>query len=153
MFECAWASYQISLIAGCACAGNAGNVFPSPRVSDPDKHHGTCVTHVPWCMKGSLTSGFPFEIGGGENVPGISGACATCNFTYLVRGPLWSYLLGVDELSNPHTKVICSNLSQTALVKWASCVYWFKTVTRLAWAWALFRETCKCRLHDDGYIR
>ena len=30
----------------------------SPRVSYPDMHHGTCVTHVPWCMAGSLTSGF-----------------------------------------------------------------------------------------------
>ena len=29
-----------------------------PRVSDPDMHHGTCVTHVPWSMPGSLTSGF-----------------------------------------------------------------------------------------------
>ena len=38
-----WASYQIRKIAGCACAGNAGNVFP-----------------------------------------GIPGACATRNFTYLV---------------------------------------------------------------------
>ena len=28
------------------------------RVTDPDMHHGTCVTHVPWCMPGSLTSGF-----------------------------------------------------------------------------------------------
>ena len=28
-------------------------------------HHGTCVTHVPWCMSGSLTRG------NGENVPGI----------------------------------------------------------------------------------
>ena len=28
------------------------------RVSYPDMHHGTCVTHVPWCMPGSLTSGF-----------------------------------------------------------------------------------------------
>ena len=28
------------------------------RVSDPDMHHGTCLTHVPWCMPGSLTSGF-----------------------------------------------------------------------------------------------
>ena len=27
-------------------------------VSDPDMHHGTCVTHVPWCMPGSLTSGY-----------------------------------------------------------------------------------------------
>ena len=27
------------------------------RVSNPDMHHGMCVTHVPWCMSGSLTSG------------------------------------------------------------------------------------------------
>ena len=52
-----------------------------PVVSDPGMHHGTCVTHVPWCMSGSLTGG------GGENVPGIPGACTTRNFTYLVRGP------------------------------------------------------------------
>ena len=33
--------------------------FPwAPQVSDPDMHHGTCVTHVPWCMPGLLTSGF-----------------------------------------------------------------------------------------------
>ena len=31
---------------------------PPPRVSDPDMHHDTCVTHLPWCMPGSLTSGF-----------------------------------------------------------------------------------------------
>ena len=71
-----WASYQIRKIAGCACARNAGNVFPrrpfqrKPLVSDPDMHHGTCVTHVPWCMSGSLTCG------NGENVLGIPGACA-----------------------------------------------------------------------------
>ena len=28
-----------------------------PLVSDPGMHHGTCVTHVPWCMSGLLTSG------------------------------------------------------------------------------------------------
>ena len=54
-----------------------------PLVSDPGMHHGTCVTHVPWCMSGSLNRG------GGENVPGIPGACATRNFTYLARGPWW----------------------------------------------------------------
>ena len=53
-----WASCQIRRIAVCACAGNDGNVSPPPQVNDPDKHHGTCVTHVPWCMQGSLTSGF-----------------------------------------------------------------------------------------------
>ena len=49
--------------------------------SDSGRHHGTCVTHVPWCMSASLTRG------SGENVPGILGACATRNFTYLARGP------------------------------------------------------------------
>ena len=53
----ACASCQILKTAGFACAGNAGNVLPPPGVSDPDMHHGTCVTHVPWCMPGSLTSG------------------------------------------------------------------------------------------------
>ena len=71
-----WASYQIRKIAGCACAGNAGNIFPRRRfrskslVSDSGMHHGTCVTHVPWCMSGSLTRS---DWG---NFPGIPGACA-----------------------------------------------------------------------------
>ena len=74
--HCQWASYQIRKIAGCACAGNVGNVSPrrrfqrKPIVGDPGMHHGTCVTHVPWCMSGSLTCG------DGEHVPGIPGACA-----------------------------------------------------------------------------
>ena len=38
------------------------------------------MTHVPWCMSGSLTRG------GGENVSSIPGTYVTRNFTYLVRG-------------------------------------------------------------------
>ena len=38
--------------------GMPGTFSPQSRVSDPDMHHGTCVTHVPWCMPGSLTCGF-----------------------------------------------------------------------------------------------
>ena len=38
--------------------GMAGTLSPPPQVSDPDMHHDTCVTHVPWCMLWSLTSGF-----------------------------------------------------------------------------------------------
>ena len=43
-----------------------------PRVSDPDMYHGMCVS---------------FEVGGGDKVPSIPGACATRKFTYLSRGP------------------------------------------------------------------
>ena len=50
----AWASCQIRKIAYFAHAP----LSPPPRVSDPDMHYGTCVTHMPWCMSGSLTSGF-----------------------------------------------------------------------------------------------
>ena len=38
--------------------GMPGTFPPPSRVSDPDMHHGTCVTHVPWSMPGSLISGF-----------------------------------------------------------------------------------------------
>ena len=55
---CKWASCPICNSAGCASAGKAWNV---PPVS--------------------------LEVGGGENSPGIPGACASLNFTYLVRVP------------------------------------------------------------------
>ena len=38
--------------------GMPGTFSPLSRVSDPDMRHGTCVTHVPWCMPGSLTIDF-----------------------------------------------------------------------------------------------
>ena len=39
----------------------AGTFFPLPLVSDPGMHHDTCMTHVPWCMPGSLTGSFPLK--------------------------------------------------------------------------------------------
>ena len=38
--------------------GMPGTSFPPPQIRDPDMHHGTCVTHVPWCMPGSLNCVF-----------------------------------------------------------------------------------------------
>ena len=52
-----WASYQVKSRV-VHVPGMLGSFSPPPRVSDPDMHHGTCVTHVPRCMPGSLTSGF-----------------------------------------------------------------------------------------------
>ena len=46
------------ILRGAHAPGMPGTFSPPLRVSDPDMHHGTCVTHVPWCMPGSLTSGF-----------------------------------------------------------------------------------------------
>ena len=123
--------YQICKIAGCACAGNAGNVFPAhwfqrkPLVSDPGMHHGTCITHVPRCM--STTRG------GGKNVPGIPGACTTRNFTYVVRGPLghvssgallyWGYCIEViiwEIQLSMNVEEVSSNL---IIIKYKRCVW------------------------------
>ena len=93
-----WASFQIRKVVGCACAGNAGNVFPrdrlqrKPLVSDPNMHHGTCVTHVLWCMSGSLTGGR------GENVPSIPGACASA----ILR--IWQEAHGLCSWATVHGK-------------------------------------------------
>ena len=53
---CHWASYAQLRVAH--APGMPGTLSPPPRVSDPDMHPGTCVTHVPGCMSGSLTRGF-----------------------------------------------------------------------------------------------
>ena len=66
-----------------------------PPISDPGMYYGTCVTHVPRCMSGTLTCG------GGQNITGIPGTCAICNFTYLVRGQ-WCLSRLVPASSCPH---------------------------------------------------
>ena len=48
--------------------------FPDTAVSDPDMHHGTCVTHVPCCMPGSLTSDFLWSRWRGKSSWGQYGA-------------------------------------------------------------------------------
>ena len=66
--------------------GMPGTCPPSPRVNDPDMHYGTCVTHVPWCIPGSLTSGFLLSRLRGKRSR-HSRRMRNPKFTYLVRGP------------------------------------------------------------------
>ena len=40
-----------------------GTFSPPSRINDPDMNHGTCVTHVPWCMPGWLTGSFLWSRG------------------------------------------------------------------------------------------
>ena len=89
---------------GCACAGNAGNVFPvaaGKRSRHASRHvrYARAVMHA-----GIAKKQFPSKSAAGENVPGIPGACATCHFAYLVRGPCRdqnpAYYLGLDGRLN-----------------------------------------------------
>ena len=120
-----WAYCQIRKIAGCACAANAGNVFPATDFSGNRQlaipacitarasHHDTCVTHVSWCMSESLTCA------GGENVPGIPGACTTRNFTYLSRGP-WDRVHGMRPRDLPSWNII-SKIARRSPNLWNRC--------------------------------
>ena len=90
---------------------------PPPRVSDPDMHRGTCVTHVSWCMPGSLTSGFLWSRRRGKR-PGILGACATRNFTYLTRGPLPKPTLTYQTSVEFESK--CKNFHSWKFIWWSS---------------------------------
>ena len=84
------------------------------RVRYPDMHHETCVTHVPWCMPGSLSSSFLWCRWRG-NVPGIPGACATLNFTYLVRGQCKSALSQSYDAMHDEKKLIGSRSHSLAV--------------------------------------
>ena len=71
-----------------------------PLVRDPGMHHGTCITHVPWCMSGSVARS------GGENVPGNPKYCASGKrpmhmkyFCHLVQSKYeWYYHVGVNAI-------------------------------------------------------
>ena len=76
---------------GCASSGDAGNVSPPPRVSALNVHHGTCVTHVPGCMPGSLSSSILWSRWRGKRSGRMRNPHR--NFTYLIRGPLqWHHM-------------------------------------------------------------
>ena len=81
-----------------------------PLVSDLGMHHDTCVTHVSWCMSGSLTRS------GRENVPGIPGACTTRNFCVSGKRPIW-YKLNVQWVGTTNQKYYFL-LATTKLIDW-----------------------------------
>ena len=73
-----YAKFRVTRAPGMPATFSQPPTSKEQLVSDPGMHHGTCMTHVPWCMSGSLTCG------GRKNVPGIPVAYTTRNFTYLV---------------------------------------------------------------------
>ena len=88
-----------------------------PLVSDPDMHHGTCVTHVPWCISGSLARG------GREKVSGIPRACATRNVMHLARGPWQCNVLHMQIIfigRNTISEFLCDNDGMRLWDNWLS---------------------------------
>ena len=124
------ASCHIRKIAGCACAGNAGNVFPATDFKgNRELAIPACITARALrmeCMSGSLSRG------DGENVPGIPGACTTRNLTYLARDPynsfwrwvMWSYQWSPSPMLEevPDGEYVGQGIVWTAFDVGKSCV-------------------------------
>ena len=68
--------------------GMPGRFSPPPRVSDPGMFHGTCVSHVPWCMPGSLTSGFHWSRRRGKHSQ-QSWRMRNPQFCFSDKRPIW----------------------------------------------------------------
>ena len=95
--------------------GMSGTFSPSQRVSDPDMHHGTCVTHVPWCMPGSLTNGLRWRGTRSQQFRRMRSR----NFTYLVRGPWPLFVHVLPEISNGlYFGYDCKEISKSAVLGW-----------------------------------
>ena len=105
-------------------SGMSETCSPPPRVTDSDKHHGTCVTLMPWCMPWPQTSRFLSTWCRG-NVPRIPGACATRNFTYLLRSP-WTLVIPLDN-SSPPSAAYMHQWIGSALVQIMACRRLFGT--------------------------
>ena len=87
-------------------------------VNDPDMHHGTCVTHVPWCMSGSLTRG------GEENVPGIPGVF----WVKVNHRPVYE----ITPHAPPSWAVIMGIFSETDMEAILNSLYEFYPATKLS---------------------
>ena len=103
--------------------GMTGSFLQTPRVSDPDMHHGTCVTRVPWCMPGSLTSGFLWSRCRGKHSR-HPGACATYNITYLVRGPYTDWIKEIHKYHvwNTSIYVVWCNRTLCFFTSWREMI-------------------------------
>ena len=106
---------------GCACAGNAGNAFPV-TAGKRSRHASRHVRHARAVMHAGIANlRFPLKSATGENVPGIPGACGTCNFTYLVRGP---WLQQMESTTFCPTYTMMEYSANVTATGWSSMCVW-----------------------------
>ena len=131
----------------------------------------TCITARAWrtcrdaCRDRWLV--VSFEVGGGKNVPGIPGACATRNFAYLVRGPLkhflhyWFFVKRIHRslTDSRHKGPIIWSFHISLLLAWTDWwqqyvglpVIWDHHVAQVTSLWCITTRDCLC--HGKGVLR
>ena len=108
---------------GCACAGIAGKVF-HVTAGKQSRHASRHVPDAGAVMHaGIVNSRSPLNSATGENVPGIPGACAPHNFTYLVRGPCRSETRG-SEITRDKIETIKTHREWCAVLAFCFVLLW-----------------------------
>ena len=90
-----------------------GTFSPSPRVRDPDMHHGTCVTHVPRCIPGSLTSSFFWSRWRGKRSRRMR------NPQFYVSGKKSILVIAVPDIILPMVAIVTAQGRMTS--SWMTC--------------------------------
>ena len=90
-----------------------------PLVRDPDMHHDTCVTHVPWCMSESLTHG------GGEDLWDMCLELSDCSVIFQVSQQQWSWRL--YQITAPY-----NNFNTPIMIWWRHQMGTFSTLLAFA---------------------
>ena len=117
--------------------GMPGTFSPPLRFSNPDMYHGTCVTHVPWCMLGSLTSGCLWSRWR-ENVPGTPGASATRFFYVSGKRPMLLFL-NRGRINLERVKIVMYwHSSMITISKLYSIIKGMIRPVRRKWAWRIY---------------
>ena len=121
----AWASCPTGKIACAHAPGMPGTFSPPPRVSDPDMHHGTCVTPVPWCMPGSLNSGFLWSRRRGKTFPAFP-AHAILQFYQSGKRPMEAYHMTRENTLDTHLRAL------QVIIGWKT-ILWYDKPLRTQW--------------------
>ena len=148
--------------------GMPGTFSPPPRVSDPDMYHGTCVTHVPWCMSGSLTSDFLSSRWRGKRSrhsrsmrdPQFYVSCKRPMIVPIISSAIWWLREGMphimqaifcwfdDEWSAHYTWTLC--LCVMILVMNDTATHTSASAQRWLWWW-MISHIIPVYLRDDGW--
>ena len=115
-----------------------------PLVSDPGMRRGTCVTHVPWCMSGSLTRG---------DRRGIRS-----RHSRRMRNPQF-YVSGNYMTESPALLIscfvpTCRRIYRRKSVLYASQIWWNCSLRGFSEGllWTLGNCGDSCRLSQDGWV-
>ena len=121
-----------------------GTIFPPPWVSDPDVQHGTCVTHVPWCMPGSVISNFLLNRWRGKR--SRHSQCMQSPYVSGKRPILWRIICWYIGIVNGILHIAIEHACNEANTWYCSDIA-SPEEPHMAYSWVNWKYWCMCNGH------